>query len=68
VERGRGDLTAQSVADIDTVKPVYPTPPPRRIEKSDPRREKGRPEQPARPPRDDGQGGGEDRPQVDEYV
>jgi hypothetical protein len=67
MERGRGDLTAHNVADIDGVKPVYPSPPPRRIEKGEPRREKGRQEQPPAH-RDDGQGRGEDKPQIDEYV
>jgi len=57
------------VADIDGVKPVSPAPPQRRIEKNDPRREKGRQEQPSpRPSRDEGQGGDDDRPHVDEYV
>jgi hypothetical protein len=68
MERGRGDLTARTVADIDSVKPVYPNPPPRRIEKSEPRRDKGRQEQPPRSPRDDGQGRDDDKPQIDEYV
>jgi hypothetical protein len=69
MERGRGDLTADNVADIDGVKPVYPNPPPRRIEKGEPRRDQGRQQQPPpRAPRDDGQGGHDDKPQIDEYV
>ncbi|HWR88582.1 MAG TPA: hypothetical protein VN277_09200 [Acidiferrobacterales bacterium] len=55
------------MADIDGVKPVYPTPPPRRIEKGDPRQDKGRQPPPARPPRDR-QDGDDDKPQVDEYA
>jgi hypothetical protein len=69
MERGRGDLTAHHVADIDGVKPVYPSPPPRRIEKGEPRREKGRQEPPpAHAPRDEEQGRDDDTPQIDEYV
>jgi len=56
------------VADIDGIKPVYPTLPARRIDKDAPQRDKGRQEQPpVRPPRDR-QDGDEDKPQVDEYV
>jgi len=68
MERGRGDLTAHTVADIDSVKPVYPNPPPRRIEKGEPRRDRGRQQPPPRAPRDDGQGGDDDKPHIDEYV
>jgi hypothetical protein len=57
------------VADIDSVKPVYPNPPPRRIEKDEPRRDRGRQQPPApRAPQDDRQGGDDDKPHIDEYV
>jgi hypothetical protein len=57
------------VADIDGVKPVYPNPPTRRIEKGESRRDKARKDQsPLRSPRDEGQGGEDGKPQIDEYV
>jgi hypothetical protein len=56
------------MAEIDPLKPVYPARPLRKVEKGE-RREKPpeRHEAPRRAPKD-GEAGGEDKPQVDEYA